>query len=139
MPSPHPGLSLLLLAAAAAPAGGEKHIDWYTELPVTAAAVEFATTSGLVDGLLPCCNLLQINCSTGTLQHEPPAYNFSMFAPFTAAGKSVSVSLEGIEGTGIAGMADCWNTDLGSGDNANEGAKLMEMPRDIRICCFYRA
>ena len=108
-------LSLLLLAAAPPPArapaatdgGGEKHIDWYSELPVTAAAVEFATTSGLVDGLLPCCNLLQINCSTGTLQHEPSAYNFSMFAPFTAAGKSVSVSLEGIEGTGIAGMADC--------------------------------
>jgi hypothetical protein len=33
-------------------AAAKKHIDWYTELPVTAAAVEFAATSGLVDGVM---------------------------------------------------------------------------------------
>jgi hypothetical protein len=50
----------------------------------------------------PCCNLLQINCTTGTLQHHPDVYNFSMFAPFIESGLSVSVSLEG-----TGGMAAC--------------------------------
>jgi hypothetical protein len=95
--------SVLVVAGAAVGDGGNpKGIDWYSELPVTAASLEFAQTSGLVDGIMPCCNLLQINCTTGTLQHDPSAYNFSVFAPFAAAGKRVSVSLEG-----TGGMADC--------------------------------
>jgi len=54
----------------------------------------------------PCCNLLQINCTTGTLQYDPAEYNFSMFAPFITSGLSVSVSLEGISAEdGAAGPA----------------------------------
>jgi hypothetical protein len=95
-------LVLLLLLPAAGSTNRQKHIDWYSELPVTPSAVDFASTSGLVDGILPCCNLLQINCSTGVLQHRLQDYNFSMFAPFVTAGISVSVSLEG-----TGNMADC--------------------------------
>lgn len=108
LPAAPPAVAPAAAATATAAPTEKKHIDWYSERPVTAAAVEFAMTSGLVDGLLPCCNLLQINCTTGTLQHEPGEYDFSMFAPFIAAGKSVSVSLEGISSIGVVeGMAAC--------------------------------
>lgn len=91
---------------ASTTASATKQIDWYTELPVTAAAIEFAASSGLVQGVMPCCNLLQINCTTGTLQYPVSEYNFSMFGPFLEAGISVSISLEGIM-TNEGGMASC--------------------------------
>jgi hypothetical protein len=91
-----------------------KRIDWYTErcgpealgeaAAGCAAAVKFATVthSWLVDGIMPCCNMLQIDCRTGLLQYDVSAYNFSRFAPFVAAGKAVSVALEG-----TGDMASC--------------------------------
>ena len=93
-----------------------KHIDWYTEdcawgnEAACSAALKFATVTHpeLVDGIMPCCNVLQIDCATGLLQFDTRHYNFSGFAPFLAAGKTVSVALEGwTAAANMGGMAAC--------------------------------
>jgi hypothetical protein len=83
-----------------------KHIDWYTEdcawgnEAACSAALEFATVTHpeLVDGIMPCCNVLQIDCATGLCSTTP----------FLAAGKTVSVALEGwTAAANMGGMAAC--------------------------------
>ena len=61
----------------------------------------------IVDGIVPCCNVLRIDCATGLLEFNTSHYNFSGFAPFLAAGKSVSVSLEGFTAANEFDMAAC--------------------------------
>lgn len=83
-----------------------KRIEWYTERcggegsdnqTTCADSLHFATESHpeLVDGLMPCCSLLQIDCNTGLLEHNTTEYDFSAYAPFLAAGKTVRVTLQG--------------------------------------------
>ena len=73
---------------------------------------------------MPCCNLLQIDCRTGLLQFNTSdqQYTFSRFAPFIAAGKTVSVALEG-----TGDMASC----CASADNCtmleNKGALAQQL------------
>jgi hypothetical protein len=123
----------------------KKHIDWYTERCGDVAdftqatcddAVKFATVthSSLVDGIMPCCNLLQIDCRTGLLQFNTSEYDFSRFAPFIAAGKTVSVALEG-----TGDMASC----CASADNCtmreNKQAlaqQLLELALKYRLSSF---
>ena len=111
---------LLILALGGAAAVGEgddvvdatsrrvnpKRLEWYTERcggqgndnqSTCADALRFATVSHgeLVDGVMPCCSLLQIDCATGLLEHNVSEYDFSAYAPFLAAGKTVRVTLQG--------------------------------------------
>ena len=97
-----------------------KRIEWYTErcgsvdlqqnASLCADAIKFATVThpDLVDGLMPCCGMLQIDCSTGLLVYDISHYNFSAYAAFLAAGKSVRVTIQGT-GTpqGIGSTACC--------------------------------
>ena len=87
-----------------------KHIDWYTERCGRSAFSPFNKTScdealefmhaqpALVDGLMPCCSMLQIDCSTGVLAYGVDQYDFSMYAPFLQQGKEVRVTLSGTDG-----------------------------------------
>ena len=124
----------------------KKKIDWFTErcgggdsTDTQAAcddAVKFATVThpSLISGIMPCCNLLQIDCRTGILQFNTSEYNFSRFAPFIAAGKTVSVTLEG-----TGDMASCCS----SADNCtmleNKEAlaqQLLELALQYRLSSF---
>jgi hypothetical protein len=66
-------------------AAAKKHIDWYCGS--CAASFINASTPGakpdLVDGILPCCGGLPINCSSGQINIS--RHNFSSFAPFIRA------------------------------------------------------
>lgn len=94
-----------------------KRIDWYTERcgwgnnSACDEALTFATRthSELVDGLMPCCSMLLIDCKTGVLQHPVEDYNFSAYTPFLAAGKTVRVTLAGTDGMAAccASATDC--------------------------------
>ena len=42
---------------------------------------------------MPCCNLLEIDCSTGTVNVS--RHNFSGYAPWLEAGKTVNIDLSG--------------------------------------------
>lgn len=95
-----------------------KRIEWYTERcggfgndnhRTCADALRFATLSHpeLVDGLMPCCNLLQIDCATGMLEHDTSYYDFSAYAPFLAAGKTIRVTLQGAAAPGGAPPGCC--------------------------------
>ena len=44
-------------------------------------------------GIMPCCNLLEIDCTTG--QINASRYNFSGYRPFLEAGKEVNIDLSG--------------------------------------------
>ena len=87
-----------------------KHIDWYTERchdgnqTLCDEAYKFAVVDApdLVDGLMPCCSMMQIDCKTGLLMYDVDYYNFSAYKPFLSAGKEVRMTLSGSEG-----MAPC--------------------------------
>lgn len=100
------GVTLGLCSWAQCASGG-KHIDWYCG----SCNAEFATNASnkgsrpaLVDGIMPCCNLLEIDCKTG--QINVSAHNFSGYKPFLQAGKSVNVDLSG-EAACCASKDDC--------------------------------
>ena len=113
----------LLISAAAALAPISKKIDWYTErcggqgadnATTCAEALRFATVTHaeLVDGVMPCCSLLQIDCATGLLVRNASDYDFSAYAPFLAAGKTVSVTLQGAAAGGPDGPPPgCCNSE----------------------------
>ena len=71
-----------------------KHIDWYTERchdnnqTLCDEAYKFAVVDApdLVDGLMPCCSMMQIDCKTGLLMYDVDYYNFSAYKPFLSAG-----------------------------------------------------
>ena len=113
----------LAVATAAAP-GAAKEIHWYTErcgpvdrpanATLCAEAVEFATVTNpaLVDGIMPCCGMVEVDCATGLLAYplNSTQYDFSGFAPFLAAGKAVTMTLQGTGGP-TAGGACCASAD----------------------------
>ena len=91
--------------ALEAPVPAEKHIDWYCGT----CSEQFALNAtvgqpDLVDGILPCCNLLEIDCSTGTINVS--RLNFSGYASFVNAGKTVNIDLSG-EAACCANTTDC--------------------------------
>ena len=102
----HRRLALLSLAIAApvapeesgvVPASTEsgKHIDWYCgECDPRYLNSSYPTSRpDLLDGIMPCCNLLEIDCSTGTVNVS--RHNFSGYAPWLEAGKTVNIDLSG--------------------------------------------
>ena len=143
------GMLLAPHALARSRAGlAAKHIDWYTEdcawgnEAACSAALEFATVTHpeLVDGIMPCCNVLQIDCATGLLQYDTSHYNFSGFAPFLAAGKTVSVALEGwTAAANMGGMAACCKSASNCTMMENKEAlaqQLLELALKFKLTSF---
>ena len=47
------------------------------------------THPNLVDGLMPCCSMLQIDCKTGVLEYDVDHYDFTAYKRFLEAGIEV--------------------------------------------------
>ena len=99
-------LQLLRTGSASTVRAAKKHIDWYCqECPIDFLDASTGGRPDLVDGIIPCCGsvdnghhrdtALRINCSTGTLVDYSLTTDLSHYAPFTAAGRSVNMDLNG--------------------------------------------
>ena len=79
-------------------------IEWYRRGSCNQGFALNSSWSDLVDGILPCCNLLEIDCRTGSINVS--RHNFSSWAPFRAPGKTMNVDLSG-EAACCKNATDC--------------------------------
>lgn len=86
----------------------DKHIDWYCGTCSASFGLNKTKSNNtdLVDGIMPCCNLLEIDCATGSISGSKEHLNFSVYAPWLAAGKTVNIDLSG-EAACCSSTSDC--------------------------------